>query len=126
MSLMKEYDIRLDLKKVIECFINEKSFLETLYIVLQNMENTDPTNILKYVKRILPVRKYNNTENFVKTNRNLDVSSECDIFLTPPGNRQKINSTKRTASDSKAQPAKKKQSTPSQAHYILQKLGRFG
>ncbi|UZO01049.1 uncharacterized protein OCT59_012156 [Rhizophagus irregularis] len=69
MSLMKEYDIRLDLKKVIECFINEKSFLETLYIVLQNMENTDPTNILKYVKRILPVRKYNNTENFVKTNR---------------------------------------------------------
>ncbi|PKC02522.1 hypothetical protein RhiirA5_425108 [Rhizophagus irregularis] len=54
MSLMKEYDIRLDLKKVIECFINEKSFLETLYIVLQNMENTDPTNILKYVKRILP------------------------------------------------------------------------
>ncbi|CAB4378037.1 unnamed protein product [Rhizophagus irregularis] len=58
--------------------------------------------------------------------RNLDVSSERDIFPTPPGNRQKINSTKCTASDSKIYPAKKKQFTSSQAHYVLQKLGRFG
>ncbi|CAB4373646.1 unnamed protein product [Rhizophagus irregularis] len=41
--------------------------------------------------------------------RNLDVGSTCDISSTPSGNRQKINVNKRTASDSKAQPTKKKQ-----------------
>ncbi|EXX76696.1 hypothetical protein RirG_030740 [Rhizophagus irregularis DAOM 197198w] len=40
--------------------------------------------------------------------RNLDVSSNHNTFLTPPGNRQKVNVTKRSASDSKVQPAKKK------------------
>ncbi|UZO28264.1 uncharacterized protein OCT59_021798 [Rhizophagus irregularis] len=33
--------------------------------------------------------------------RNLDVSSNHNTFLTPPGNRQKVNVTKRSASDSK-------------------------
>lgn len=44
-----------------------------------------------------------------KASRNLDVGSNCDTSLTPSGNRSKNNVTKRTASDSKAQPAKKKQ-----------------
>ncbi|CAB4434701.1 unnamed protein product [Rhizophagus irregularis] len=41
--------------------------------------------------------------------RNLDVGSNCDTSPTPPSNRQKVNETKRKASDSKAQSAKKKQ-----------------
>ncbi|PKC02310.1 hypothetical protein RhiirA5_425445 [Rhizophagus irregularis] len=41
--------------------------------------------------------------------RNLDTSSNCDTFLTPPGNRQKVNMTKHSASNSKTQLAKNKQ-----------------
>ncbi|CAB4433911.1 unnamed protein product [Rhizophagus irregularis] len=42
--------------------------------------------------------------------RNLDVSSNYDASLTPPGNRpKKNNTTKCMASNSKAQPVKKKQ-----------------
>ncbi|PKB99960.1 hypothetical protein RhiirA5_428905 [Rhizophagus irregularis] len=42
--------------------------------------------------------------------RNLDVSSNYDVSLTPPGNRPKKNNvTKCTTSDSKTQPVKKKQ-----------------
>ncbi|PKK59729.1 hypothetical protein RhiirC2_794410 [Rhizophagus irregularis] len=41
--------------------------------------------------------------------RNLDIGSNHDTSLTSPGNRQKINVTKHLTSDSKAQPAKKKQ-----------------
>ncbi|CAB4382628.1 unnamed protein product [Rhizophagus irregularis] len=39
----------------------------------------------------------------------LDVGSNRDISLTPPSNKLKNNATKHTASDSKAQLAKKKQ-----------------
>ncbi|CAB4429426.1 unnamed protein product [Rhizophagus irregularis] len=63
MSHKKEYDIRLNLEKVNQCFINGRSFLATLSIVLQNMENTD---ILEYVKRILPTEEYNYMEEYVK------------------------------------------------------------
>ncbi|CAB4426038.1 unnamed protein product [Rhizophagus irregularis] len=35
------------------------------------------------------------------TSRNLNVGSNCDTFLTPPSNRQKINVTKRMVFDSK-------------------------
>ncbi|GBC16410.2 hypothetical protein GLOIN_2v1791484 [Rhizophagus irregularis DAOM 181602=DAOM 197198] len=42
--------------------------------------------------------------------RNLDISSNYDVSLTPPGNRPKKNNvTKCTTSDSKTQPVKKKQ-----------------
>ncbi|CAB4446988.1 unnamed protein product, partial [Rhizophagus irregularis] len=41
--------------------------------------------------------------------RNLDAGSNRDSSPTPPSNRSMKNATKRTASDSKAQPAKKKQ-----------------
>ncbi|CAB4445802.1 unnamed protein product [Rhizophagus irregularis] len=41
--------------------------------------------------------------------RNLDAGSNCDTFPTPPDNMAKNTATKHTVSDSKAQPAKKKQ-----------------
>ncbi|PKC01899.1 hypothetical protein RhiirA5_426007 [Rhizophagus irregularis] len=44
--------------------------------------------------------------------RNLDAGSNCDTSPSPPGNRSKNNETKRKASDSKAQSAKKKQHAP--------------
>ncbi|CAB4496011.1 unnamed protein product [Rhizophagus irregularis] len=56
--------------------------------------------------------------------RNLDVSSNYDISLTPPGNRPKKNNvTKCITSDSKTQPAKKKQqhATPKEIQSVITK-----
>ncbi|CAB4415115.1 unnamed protein product [Rhizophagus irregularis] len=57
----------------------------------------------------IPKGKGRNVTFAEMASRNLDAGSNRDTSPTPPSNWQKNNVTKRIASDSKAQPAKKKQ-----------------
>lgn len=72
MSYLAKYTNTIDLKKMTECKINEKSFLEIFSnIALQKVKLIRSTDILGYIKYILPSEEYNNTELYIKDHKSV-------------------------------------------------------